>query len=188
MASSKRLIVGLGNPGAEYEGTRHNIGFEVLEELARQARIEWMPAGIAMVGEGSLKTRPVVLALPLTYVNRSGEAVQQLLAKHNLGPRELLIVVDDLHLPTGALRFRAKGSAAGHNGTQDIIDRLGANSFPRLRIGIGDDYPTGGQVDYVLSQFTAEERSIMNTAVEDAAQSIRVFVSDGLAAAMNRFN
>ena len=184
----KRLVVGLGNPGDEYEGTRHNIGFEVLDALAMRSRQTWRPAGPAMAAEAGLKGRKVVLARPLTYVNRSGEAVSALLGRYGLSPRELLVVVDDLHLPAGTLRLRGKGSSAGHNGMQDIIDRLGTRAFARLRIGIGDTFPKGGQVDYVLAPFSHEQRPRMDEAVDEAVQAVQVYVSEGLSTAMNRFN
>ena len=160
----------------------------MLAALADEARIDWLPKGNAMTGEGSLHQRSVILALPLTYVNRSGEAVAALLRKYSLTEEELLVILDDLHLPEGKLRLRSGGSAAGHNGMQDIIDRLGTQDIARIRVGIGSDFPKGGQSDYVLSPFTAEQRPVMDEAVEEAVQAIRVYVSKGLTAAMNTFN
>lgn len=185
---AKRLIVGLGNPGAEYEGTRHNIGYEVVDLLAEQARVEFFHKHDAFVGEGSLRGRSVVLAKPLTYMNRSGQAVVPLMRRYGLDPADLLVIVDDLHLPEGTLRLRPKGSAAGHNGVQDIIDRLGTDAFPRLRFGIGKDYPRGRQADYVLAPFSSEQLPAVEDALPRARDAAVAFVTKGLQTAMNRYN
>lgn len=186
---SKRLIVGLGNPGAEYAGTRHNVGFEVVEALAERHSIA-LSSGRhqALCGWGSHRGYPFGLAKPLTYVNRSGEAVRGLLGEHQLEPRELLVVVDDLHLDLGAIRLRPKGGSGGHNGLEDIAERLGTTTFPRLRIGIGQDFAPGQQVDYVLSPFSPDEREVIDATIKRACDAALTFVTEGITTAMNRFN
>lgn len=189
MPKSKRLIVGLGNPGREYEGTRHNIGFEVADAVAERARISFEhERGDVLLGWGRLKSYTVGVAKPLTYMNRSGKAVLKLLGAHRLEPQEMLVVVDDINLDLGRIRMRASGSAGGHNGLQDIIDRLGHDDFPRLRVGVGGEFPRGGQVDYVLSSFHPDERPLIDDAVLRALDAAEAFVRDGLTTAMNRFN
>lgn len=189
MATSKRLIIGLGNPGAEYEKTRHNVGYEVADAVAEKARVAFAhDKGDVLLGWGRIRRFPVGVAKPLTYMNRSGSAVQTLLGRHGLQPEEILIVVDDVNLPVGKLRIRPGGSAGGHNGLQDITDRLGRDDFPRLRFGIGNDFSRGRQADYVLSRFSKEERPVVDEALEHARDAAITFVTDGIATAMNRFN
>lgn len=189
MAKSKRLIIGLGNPGSEYEGTRHNIGYAVIDALADKIRITFEHAkGDVLLGWGRIRTLPVGLAKPLTFMNRSGSAVRTLLAHHDLEPRDMLVVVDDVNLPVGKLRIREGGSTGGHNGLQDITDRLGHGNFPRLRFGIGSDFSRGRQAEYVLSPFTESERPIVEEALLRACDAAVTFVTDGVVTAMNRFN
>lgn len=189
MPKSKRLIVGLGNPGPAYARTRHNIGFEVADAVAEHAGISFEHArGDVFLGWGSLRSYPFGVAKPLTFMNRSGKAVKTLLGVHQLDPGDLLVVVDDINLEPGQLRIRASGSAGGHNGVQDIIDRLGRDDFPRLRFGIGSNFPRGGQVQYVLSPFSADERPLIDEAVIRARNAAETFVCEGVTTAMNRFN
>lgn len=189
MPKSKRLIVGLGNPGPEYEGTRHNIGFEVADAVAERARIQYEhERGDVLLGWGRIRNCPVGVAKPLTFMNRSGRAVQTLLGVHHLEPQDLLVIVDDINLEPGQLRLRPSGSAGGHNGIQDIIDRLGHDRIPRLRFGIGNEFPRGGQVDYVLSRFDADERETVDIALVRAREAVETFVCEGLTQAMNRYN
>ena len=190
MAGSKRLLIGLGNPGAAYEATRHNVGFAVAEALAGQARASFKHDGRAdaLVGEGRLRGRPVILVKPLTYMNRSGTTVKHLRRRFGLEPAEVLIIVDDINLALGKIRLRERGSAGGHNGVQDIIDRLGTDAFPRLRVGVGSDFDRGRQVDFVLSAFTDAEREVIEAAVVRARDAAVTFVTDGIVTAMNRFN
>lgn len=189
MAKSKRLIIGLGNPGSEYEETRHNIGFAVIDALAEKLRVAFEHAkGNVLLGWGRVRSFPVGLAKPLTYMNRSGSAVKTLLAHHGLEPRDVLVVVDDVNLPVGKLRIRPGGSAGGHNGLQDITDRLGCSDFPRLRFGVGSDFARGRQAEYVLSPFTADELPIVEQSVLQARDAAIAFVTDGVVAAMNQFN
>lgn len=191
MAGSNRLIVGLGNPGPEYEGTRHNVGFLVADLVAERARgAAWSFDGRAeaFVAEGRLRGRPVVLAKPLTYMNLSGRTVRELVRRHGFDPAEILVVYDDVALPPGKLRLREQGSAGGHNGMQDIIERLGTEAFPRLRLGIGDDFGRGRQADYVLSPFSPEQQPLIDEALPKARDAAIAFVTDGITTAMNRFN
>ena len=190
MAGRNRLIVGLGNPGAEYEGTRHNIGFAVVDAVAEKARaaLAFDGRADALVGEGRFRGRPLTLAKPLAYMNLSGTPVRHLIRRLGLDPAEVLVIVDDVNLPVGKLRLRQGGSAGGHNGVQDLIDRLGTDAFPRLRIGIGNDFPRGRQADYVLSPFSKDEEPVIAGAIERARDAALAFVTDGLVPAMNRFN
>lgn len=190
MAGSKRLLIGLGNPGAAYARTRHNVGFFVVDALAERARVAFKNDGRAdaRVAEGRLRGRPVVMVKPQTYMNRSGAAVKHLLRRFGLEAAEVLVIVDDINLALGKLRLRERGSAGGHNGVQDIIDQLGTDAFPRLRVGVGSDFDRGGQVDYVLSPFDAEEQTVIAAAVARARDAAVTFVTDGIVTAMNRFN
>jgi PTH1 family peptidyl-tRNA hydrolase len=189
MASGKRLIIGLGNPGSEYEDTRHNIGFVVADAVAEVARVSFShERGNVLVGWGRVRSRPLGVAKPLTYMNRSGRAVKNLIGRYQLALDDILVLYDDLNLPPGMLRLRPGGSAGGHNGMQDIIEQLGSNAFARLRIGIGSDFSRGKQADYVLSPFSAEEQPLMDEAVQAAREAAITFVTKGVHVAMNHFN
>jgi PTH1 family peptidyl-tRNA hydrolase len=181
-----KAIVGLGNPGAAYRGTRHNVGFEVVDRLALRWSDRLRPwkavADLAVVGD-----RRVVLAEPQTFMNESGAAVERILAFHKIEPADLLVVVDEVQLPLGRLRLRPSGSAGGHNGLKSVIQRIGTG-FPRLRIGIGRGDPRWDLSDYVLARFKPEERSVADEVVDRAVDAVEAFVSDGIGAAMNRFN
>ena len=189
MPRSKRLIIGLGNPGPEYERTRHNIGFQVADALAEKARITFTrERGDVLLGWGRMKGFPFGVAKPQTFMNRSGRAVQTLVQRYGLATQEMLVVVDDINLAPGTLRIRPNGSAGGHNGLQDIIDTLSTDDFPRLRFGVGSDFPRGRQAEYVLSPFSEEERPVVEEALQRARDAAITFVSDGIVTAMNRFN
>ena len=189
MPGPVRLVIGLGNPGPDYEGTRHNIGFEVVDRIAEQVGIGgWKEAASSLVGEGRWRGRSLALAKPLTFMNRSGQAYRALMTRYGVAPEDVLVIYDDLALPEGALRLRSKGSAGGHNGVQDIADRLNSMEFPRLRVGIGDSFPRGGQVRYVLDPFSDDQRPVMDEAVEAAAEAALMFLREGLTAAMNQYN
>ncbi|MEM1126413.1 MAG: aminoacyl-tRNA hydrolase [Bacteroidota bacterium] len=189
MSRSACLIVGLGNPGPEYAGTRHNIGFEVVQALADQLDVDFeRDRAEALVAWGRWKGRDVGLAMPTTFMNRSGTAVKTLLRLHEVSVERLLVVYDDLNLPLGTIRLRPAGRAGGHNGIQDIIDRLGSAAYARLRVGIGNDFPRGHQVKYVLSAFAPDERPVADEAVEQATQAVLTFARDGITTAMNRHN
>lgn len=189
MPSNSRLLVGLGNVGAEYDGTRHNIGFEIVDRIVAKARTSLdTHKDNAMSGSGRYQSRSFIVAKPLLYMNRSGGVVRKLLNRHNIPNESLLIIVDDLNIPFGTVRLRGKGGAGGHNGIQDIIDELGTDEFARLRIGVGNDFDRGNQVDHVLSTFSAEENEQLDDIIEHAAKAALTFVSKGLSTAMNRFN
>ena len=189
MASAKRLIVGLGNPGIEYESTRHNVGFWVVDALAEKARATMQSdKGPASSGVGRLRSRPVCLVKPMGYMNRSGSVVRHYMKRLGISKQDLLVVVDDINLDLGVLRIRQKGSSGGHNGVQDIIDCLGSDDFPRLRLGIGNDFERGYQADYVLSTFREDEVEVIEKIVQKARDAATVFVCEGIVPAMNRFN
>jgi PTH1 family peptidyl-tRNA hydrolase len=181
-----KAIVGLGNPGSEYAGTRHNIGFDVVDEVARRWNIRlrpWKSVADVAVATG----RGVVLVRPTTYMNLSGDAVQRVAAFHKVEPADILIVVDEVQLPVGRLRIRRSGSAGGHNGLKSVIQQVG-DQFPRLRIGVGRGDQQWDLADHVLSRFHRDERDTVAEAVQRAADAVETFVADGIEAAMNRFN
>ena len=184
----KYLIVGLGNPGAEYELTRHNIGFLALDQLAGDRDCKFEPSRLGMKTEFRFKGRGIHLVKPNTYMNLSGKAVNYWMQELKIPVENVLIVVDDIALPFGSLRMRAKGSDAGHNGLKDIQKVLGNSSYPRLRFGIGDDYGKGQQVDYVLSRFSEEEFSKLPEIFKKTSQMILSFCSIGIQRTMNQFN
>jgi len=181
-----KAIVGLGNPGREYAGTRHNIGFDVVDEVARRWNVQLRPwksvADVVVVS-----ARGAVLVEPQTFMNLSGDAVSRLSAFHKLMPEDVLVVVDEVQLPVGRLRARRSGSAGGHNGLKSIIQHIGTE-FPRLRIGIGRGDPKWDLADHVLSRFARDERDTVANAVSRAADAVELFVEDGLEAVMSRFN
>jgi len=191
-----RLIVGLGNPGREYAHSRHNVGFWCLNRLARRHGIAFSSRGrLAASGEGRLAGRPVILVKPRTFVNLSGRAVSHLLQRYHLSPQQLLVVCDDLDLPLGRVRVRASGSHGGHRGMRSIVEAIGSQDFPRIRIGIGRPQVAGEPtwepevvVGYVLSPMTAEERRILDEAAATAGEAILCLLSEGVETAMNRFN
>jgi len=184
-----KLIIGLGNPGRRYRGTRHNVGGEVVSHLARRLGIALREeAGFSAVGRGSIGGTRVLLARPQTFVNVSGAAVLELCRRHRVAPRDIIVVADDLDLPLGRIRLRRGGSAGGHNGLKSIIDALGTTEFPRLRVGIGRPPEGVDPADYVLARFRPEEQPVVAEALERAAQALEAAVTEGIAAAMNRFN
>lgn len=184
------IIAGLGNPGREYDNTRHNIGFSVIEKLARQENISVLEKRHkAIIGKGLVGGQKCVLAKPQTYMNLSGESIRELVDYYKADEREELIVVsDDVSLDVGVIRIRKKGSAGGHNGLKSIIARLGHDSFIRVKMGVGEKPRGWDLADYVLGRFSAPEREAMEQAAERAAEAIRVIVSQGADAAMNQFN
>ena len=188
-ASPRTLIVGLGNPEPEYAGTRHNVGFEVVRAVAERVRVRPERFHARTIGaEARWKGRGFALAMPQTYMNLSGEAVLGLVRAFGLQPRDVLVVVDDLALDPGVLRLRAGGSDGGHNGLSDIAERLKTDQFPRLRVGIGRDFPRGRQADYVLERFSAAQRDAIDACLPIAAEAALAVVADGLQTAMNRYN
>lgn len=183
------LIAGLGNPGPRYRDTRHNVGWWALDDLcaARGGKFKKAGAG-AETGEIEVGGERILLVRPLTYVNRSGEAVRHLMRKHHVGPERLIVIYDDLNLEPGQVRIRAKGGAGGHNGMKSIISALGTEEFARIRIGVGRPVSSGEQVDYVLSKMTPQERETVRSAARRAAEAAETAVLEGIDTAMNRFN
>ncbi|MBK6620408.1 MAG: aminoacyl-tRNA hydrolase [Saprospirales bacterium] len=184
----KYLIAGLGNIGYEYEHTRHNIGFDVADYLAREAGVAFRDESLGAVAEFKHKGRIFVLLKPSTYMNRSGKSVRYWLQKQKIEKTNLLVVLDDLNLPFGTLRLRGKGSDGGHNGLKDIDQFLEGNDYARLRIGIGSEFQKGRQVDHVLSKWTAEEAEKLPDICKTAADTVKSFGAIGLERTMNLFN
>ncbi|MTI86826.1 MAG: aminoacyl-tRNA hydrolase [Balneolaceae bacterium] len=183
------IIVGLGNIGQKYQGTRHNIGFDIVDLLSDTISASFGPAnGPFDVAEGRHRGRKVILVKPTTYMNRSGIAVRKALAKYKADRNDCLIVYDDLNLPVGDIRLRSTGSHGGHNGIASIIEQLGSRDFPRLRFGIGNDYPKGKQVDFVLSGFKKSEIQYVEDGMQKAHDAALNFVRDGINKTMNYFN
>ena len=184
----KYLIVGLGNIGSEYENTRHNIGFNVLDAFAKASNIVFETKRYGDVAEMKLKGRTLILLKPSTYMNLSGNAVRYWLQKENIPLENLLVLVDDLALPFGKFRLRAGGSNAGHNGLGNIQEMLNTDQYARLRFGIGQDFPRGMQVEYVLGRFTPEQQAELPKLWDYAGEVIKAFALCGLAFAMNHYN
>lgn len=184
----KYLIIGLGNPGEDYEWTRHNIGFMVLDELAKTNEVSFAPNRHADKTEIKYKGRTLHLVKPTTFMNLSGKAVNYWMQELKVTVDNILVLVDDVALPLGKLRLRGKGSNGGHNGLKDIEAVLGSSKYPRLRFGIGDDYPKGGQIDYVLGEFTEGELETLKEPIQRAQDMILSFSTIGLNMTMNQFN
>lgn len=184
----KYLIACLGNIGSEYANTRHNIGFMVGDFLAGDLESKFSTERLAQVATAKYKSRTLVIIKPTTYMNLSGKAVQYWLRAENIPIENLLVVVDDIALPTGVLRMKTKGSDAGHNGLQNIIETLGTQDWARLRFGIGDNFPRGKQVDYVLGQWSPQELDIILPRIPVAADMVKSFASIGAARTMNLYN
>jgi PTH1 family peptidyl-tRNA hydrolase len=183
----KYLIVGLGNIGSEYEQTRHNTGFMVLDAFAKASNICFEDKRYGFVAETSLKGRKVLLLKPSTYMNLSGNAVRYWLNKENIDQSRLLVVSDDVALPLGAFRLKASGSNGGHNGLGHIQQLIGQN-YPRLRMGIGNDYPQGGQINWVLGRYTDDDLKELQPSIDTAVEIIKSFVLAGIDVTMNQFN
>ena len=184
------IIVGLGNPTAQYEGTRHNVGFDVIDTLAEKYHIALdMKKHRAYCGKGVIAGQKVILAKPLTYMNLSGEALRGLTDYYKIDPEtELIVVYDDISLTPGQIRVRKKGSAGGHNGIKNIISQLGTQNFIRVRVGIGEKPPKWDLADYVLAPFQKEERQAVDEGIRRAAEAVCVILEQGADAAMNLFN
>jgi len=183
------LIVGLGNPGRRYSKTRHNIGFMIVEAFAKVLSLQFRPGeGEFIVAEGTYANAAVSLLKPLTYMNLSGRAVAQAMAYYKLPLSDLLIVVDDIHLPLGAIRLRKKGSDGGHKGLASIIHHVNSKEFPRLRFGVKGETEIQNWVSYVLSDFEQQEWKVVNQRIPTAVEAIQCFISQGIDVAMNKFN
>lgn len=183
----KYLIVGLGNPGAEYEGTRHNTGFMVLDALAKASNIVFEDKRYGFVAETSLKGRKMILLKPTTFMNLSGNAVRYWMQKENIDQKRLLVVVDELALPLGTFRLKANGSNGGHNGLGHIQQLIG-QQYARLRMGIGNEFNRGGQIDWVLGKYSDEEKQKLQPAIDTAVEVIKSFVLAGIDITMNQYN
>ena len=182
------LIAGLGNIGDEYDGTRHNIGFRILDAFAKASNISFQDRRYGFVAEVSVKGQKLILLKPSTYMNLSGNAVRYWLNAKKIPVERLLVVNDDIALPVGALRMKPGGSEGGHNGLRHITSVLGTNQYARLRFGVGNDFPRGSQVDFVLSRFSAEEEDMLKPRVELAGEMIRSFCLAGVQNTMNQYN
>ncbi len=184
----KYLVVGLGNIGAEYQGTRHNIGFTVVDALVREAGVSFTTQRYGDVAQMRVKNQQLVVLKPSTYMNLSGEAVRYWAQKEKIALDHILVVVDDIALPFGTIRLRGKGADGGHNGLKSIDQLLGSQQYARLRFGVGNDFPRGAQIDYVLGHPTAQELSILPERAQMACEAIRAFCLSGLDFAMTHFN
>lgn len=184
----KYLIVGLGNIGSEYEPTRHNIGFRVVDRLARRVGSSFETKRYGAIARGRVKSAELVLLKPSTYMNLSGEAVRYWMGIERIPIERVLVVVDDLALPLGTLRLKGKGSDAGHNGLKNIALLLRTEAYARLRFGIGSDFPRGGQVEYVLGAFEPTEEEQLPQLIERSCEAVESFALEGIARAMNRYN
>lgn len=184
----KYLITGLGNIGSEYLGTRHNIGFRVVNKLVEAAGAFFSEERYGAIARMRVKNCELIVLKPNTFMNLSGNAIRYWLQKENIPVENLLVVLDDLALPFGTLRLKPKGSDAGHNGLKNIAQVLGTQEYGRLRFGIGNDYPRGGQIDYVLGKFPAEELATMPEKLERASEIIKSFCLAGIETTMTQFN
>jgi peptidyl-tRNA hydrolase, PTH1 family len=184
-----KLVAGLGNPGPKYEDTRHNVGFAVVDLLARRHHVEWeaAPRGTeALIGRW--RARDVVLSKPLTFMNLSGTAIVGLLQFYKIELADALVIVDEVQLEIGRTRLRPEGSAGGHNGLKSIIASLGTGQFPRLRIGVGRGDHRRDLADHVLARFETDERAVIDEVIARAADAAEMFIDEGIVAAMNRYN
>ncbi len=184
----KYLIVGLGNIGAEYQHTRHNIGFTILDAFAEASNVVFSSQRYGAVAQMRLKNQRLVLLKPSTYMNLSGEAVRYWMQKEKIELDHVLVIVDDLALPFGTIRMRGKGADGGHNGLKNINALVGSTNYARLRFGIGCDFPQGAQVDYVLGPLTSEEQQMLPERVGKAVEAIKAFCLSGLSFAMTNYN
>lgn len=187
-ADMKYLIVGLGNIGPEYEGTRHNIGFMIADRLALDAGTGFESCRYGDMARFRVKNKQLMVLRPSTFMNLSGVAVRYWMNKEKLPLQNLLVLVDDIALPFGAIRIRGNGSDAGHNGLKNIAAELGNQNYARLRFGVGNDFERGGQINYVLGRFPAEQADALPPRLEVAAEAVRAYCLSGLAFAMNNFN
>jgi PTH1 family peptidyl-tRNA hydrolase len=184
----KYLIVGLGNIGSEYDGTRHNIGFRIADALADNLGLDFSTERYGDIATGRIKNQQIVILKPSTYMNLSGNAVRYWKEKEKIDINNILILVDDIALPFGAIRMKGSGSDAGHNGLKNIAQMLGSQAYPRLRFGVGNDFLRGCQIDYVLGHFTLDQRQQLPTRVDVAVDAVKTYVLAGLQTAMCDFN
>ncbi len=184
-----KIVVGLGNPTAQYVGTRHNVGFSVINELAEQYNISMeVKKHKAIFGKGIIEGEKVILAMPQTYMNSSGESVRELVDYYKSKPQSVIVVYDDINLAVGRLRIRKKGSAGGHNGMKNIIRHLGTEDFPRVRVGVGEKPKHMDLADYVLSKFDKEDLPVIRRGCTMACEAIAMIIRENVEAAMNEYN
>lgn len=184
----KYLIIGLGNPGFKYENTRHNIGFKVLDAFAAERKAEFEVERLGNLATAKFKGRTLLLLQPSTFMNLSGKALNYWMQQEKIPIDRVLVITDDLALPFGKLRLKGKGSDGGHNGLKDIIATLNHTKFARLRFGVGNEFAKGRQVDYVLGEWSAEERETLNERIDVATEFIKSFVTVGIERTMNHWN
>lgn len=184
----KYLIVGLGNIGPEYRNTRHNIGFKVLDAFAEVSNISFSTQRYGDIAQVRVKNNVLVLLKPSTYMNLSGEAVRYWMNKENIPLENVLVIVDDIALPFGAIRIKGKGSDGGHNGLKNIAAMIGTQNYARIRFGLGNDFPKGAQIDYVLGNFTEEQEKLLPERLKIAIDAIKAFCLSGLTFAMNNYS
>ena len=184
----KYLIAGLGNIGEEYAATRHNIGFQVVDHLASLLGASWKSVTLGQIAEAKFKGRTLILLKPNTYMNLSGKSVLYWMQKEKIPIENLLVIVDEIQLEQGTIRLRGKGTDGGHNGLTDVQAQLNTTEYARLRIGIGKNFPLGGQINYVLGRWSSEELKILPGVLESAADAVKAFVSIGLKRSMEHVN
>lgn len=184
----KYLIAGLGNIGEEYAATRHNIGFQVVDHLASSLGATWKSVTLGQIAEAKFKGRTLILLKPNTYMNLSGKSVFYWLQKEKIPIENLLVIVDEIQLEQGTIRLRGKGTDGGHNGLTDVQAHLNTTEYARLRVGIGKNFPLGGQIKYVLGRWTAEELKILPGVLDSASDAVKAFVSIGLKRSMEQVN
>ncbi len=183
------LIAGLGNPSKTYEGTRHNVGFSMIDALADAFQIDvTTKKHKAIVGRGVIEGMKVILAKPQTYMNLSGESIREIADFYKIDPENMIIIYDDISLDVGRLRIRKKGSAGGHNGIKNIIAHLGTDVFPRIKVGVGEKPQGWDLADYVLSKYSKEEQQALREASDDVIGAVKLMVMDNIDAAMNQYN
>ncbi|MBN2242887.1 MAG: aminoacyl-tRNA hydrolase [Acidobacteria bacterium] len=183
-----KVIVGLGNPGERYRSNRHNVGFMAVDALARKEKGEWTSGPLSRICKIETPGNPVLLVKPLTYMNRSGEAVYPLMAGLKMGPENLILIYDDLDLPLGRIRIRQRGSAGGHHGLESILGIFGTDEIMRVRLGIGEEKMPDDKIDFVLSDFPPEKRSQLDEMIVKAGDAVKSILNDGVSKSMSIFN
>ncbi len=184
-----KIIIGLGNPAREYEGTRHNVGFSVIYNISDAYNIKVdTRKHRALIGKGIIEGEKVILAMPMTYMNLSGESVRELVSYYKCSAEDIIVIYDDISLDVGKLRIRTKGSAGGHNGIKNIIAQLGTDVFTRIKVGVGEKPPKMDLTDYVLGHFSKEEQPVIRESADRARQAVAVILAEGAERAMNQFN
>lgn len=184
-----KIIIGLGNPGRDYAGTRHNVGFSVIYNIsdAYNIKVDTLKHK-ALIGKGMIEGEKVILAMPMTYMNLSGESVRELINYYKCSAEDIIVIYDDVSLGVGRLRVRAKGSAGGHNGIKNIISQLGTDVFTRIKVGVGEKPARMDLADYVLGHFSKEEQPVIRDSADRARQAVAVILTEGADSAMNQFN